>query len=206
MKWFYNFIKFFVSLYIHFMYKVKLEGCENIPRQGGFVMASNHVYAFDPILLALGTKRYIRFLTKAELCKNKKWGWFFKALGSVSIDRGKGDMDIMKICAQVIEEGDVLGIFPEGTRSRGNGLLRPKSGMSVIAKMAQADILPCFIKAPANIRFRDSIAVKFGEIIPYESLSIDISKPGSLKLATRMVWSKIESMSEETERADEDRN
>ena len=206
MKWFYNFIKFFVKLYICFMYKIELTGRENIPKDKGFMMASNHVYAFDPILLALGTKRHIRFLAKAELCESRHWGWFFKALGTVSVERGKGDFDVMGKCAKVIEQGDVLGIFPEGTRSKGHGFLRPKSGMSVIAKMAEADILPCLIEAPADIKFRDKITVKFGKLIPYDSLEIDVNEPRSLKAATRTVWGKITSMADKEENDNEHRN
>lgn len=206
MKWFYNFIKFFVRLYICSMYKVQLTGCENIPKDRGFMMASNHVYAFDPILLALGTKRHIRFLAKAELGGNKNWGWFFKALGTISVERGKGSFDVMEKCAQVIEQGDVLGIFPEGTRSKGHGFLRPKSGMSVIAKMAKADILPCLIEAPADIKFRDKITVKFGKLIPYDTLEIEVSEPRTLKAATKKVWGEITSMADNKENDDEHRD
>ena len=202
--WFYYFIKFFVVLYIRFMYKIKFIGLENVPKDKGFIMASNHVYAFDPIFLAMGTKRTVRYLAKAELFQSKHWGWFFKWAGCICVERGKGDLDVMGECAKVIEDGGILGIFPEGTRSRGKGFLRPKSGMSVIAKMSKADILPICIDAPENIKWRDEITVSFGELIPFESLEIEVDQPRTLKAATRKVWDAVTSMSVREEKISEE--
>ena len=191
MNWFYNFIKNAVKIYICTKYKIEVIGKENIPAESGFMMASNHAYGFDPFLLSLGTNRMLRFLAKAELSDNFFFGWFFKALGIVSVERGKGSKDVMQSCSDIISEGGILAIFPEGTRLRGTGFGKPKSGMSVIAKLAKADILPCCIIAPQNVKWGDSIKVIFGKIIPYDELNIDVDSPRTLKAATRTVWSEI---------------
>ena len=191
MRWFYHFILGAVTIYFKLFYKIEFEGTQNIPQKGGFLLASNHAYGFDPIVIAMGTKRMIRFLAKSELVEDKLFGWFFKAIGCVSVERGKGSGDVMENCARIINDGGILGIFPEGTRNRGEGFLRPKSGMSVIAKISEADILPCGVIAPRNIKKGDAIKICFGKIIPFEELEIEINSPKTMKAATRKVWNEI---------------
>ncbi|MEG2144386.1 MAG: lysophospholipid acyltransferase family protein [Oscillospiraceae bacterium] len=194
MKWFYIFLREAVRIYYNICYKIRLEGKENIPKTGGFILASNHAYAGDPMWLSFGTPRMIRYLSKAELCDNKWYGIYFRAIGTVAVDRGSGGAEAVNECAEIIADGGILGIFPEGTRNHAEGFLRPKSGMSVIAKITKADILPCAVIAPPNLKRGQTIIIKYGKLIPYEALNIEEDSPRSLKAATRQVWDEIISL------------
>ncbi len=109
------------------IYNLQFEGVENIPKDSGFMVCSNHRTNLDPIFVAQKVKCSLRFMAKIELFQNKLIGWFLGRLGAFPIDRGKGDMTAINTAKQAIENGDALVMFPEGTRSKDGKLLKFKS-------------------------------------------------------------------------------
>ena len=99
-----------------FWYSV--EGLENIPTDKGIIVCSNHISNLDPIFWIIVLKRRIHYMAKKELFKNKILGWLLPKFDVFPIDRGKLDVKSIKHAINVVKSGDVLGIFPEGTRSR----------------------------------------------------------------------------------------
>ena len=194
MKWFYILVRSIAWLYCSIAFKVTYEGIENIPqRDEGYILASNHASNLDPVVLSMKFDCWIRYLAKAELVKYPALAWFFRSLGIVSVDRGQGDTSAIDRCVELIGEGHVLGIFPEGTRFfKEPG--RPKSGMSLIAKRCKADILPCAIEYERPLRFRSGIKVRIGEMIEYKSLGLDEDSPRAIKRATKVVWNEVVAM------------
>ncbi len=156
------------------LYKIEYVGTENIPESGGFILASNHVNALDPVGIALGMKnRQLHFMGKKELFENLVTKFFLSKLNGFPIVRGGADSEALNYAIKVVKEGYVLGIFPEGTRSKDFKPARAKSGVAVIAKEAKADILPVAIYTSDDMKKGTKLTIRYGEVIPYESLGIN---------------------------------
>lgn len=155
------------------LYKIEYVGTENIPENGGFILASNHVNALDPVFIALGMKkRQLHFMGKKELFENPLIKFFLSKLNGFPIVRGGADSEALNYAIRIVKEGYVLGIFPEGTRSKDYRPARAKSGVAVIAKEAKADILPVAIYTSDDMKKGTKLTIRYGEIIPYEKLGI----------------------------------
>ncbi len=175
------------------LYDIEYVGVENIPAEGGFIIASNHVKALDPVFIALGVKdRQIHFMGKKELFEKPIIRDFLKKANSFPIVRGGGDKEALDYAERVVKEGKILGIFPEGTRSKDYKPARAKSGVGLIAKEAKADILPVSIYNRDNMKKGTKLTIRFGELIPYEKLGF--TEEGSreeVKACAKLVMAEI---------------
>jgi 1-acyl-sn-glycerol-3-phosphate acyltransferase len=97
------------------VYRIEVSGGERIPERGGVILASNHESLVDPFILGVATRRPIRYMAKAELWSNDLVGSLMDWFGTFPIDRGSGDTAAMGRGAQLLREGEVLGLFPQGT-------------------------------------------------------------------------------------------
>lgn len=154
-------------------FKVKYTGVENIPQEGGFVLASNHIHAIDPMMIGLGIpKRQLHFMAKKELFDNPFVAWAFTTVNGFPIARGGADSTAFRYAVRIPTEGYILGIFPEGTRSKTGVPGKPKRGVATIASQAKCGILPVAIFNDEGIKKRSKYTVRFGELIPYEKLGL----------------------------------
>ncbi len=154
-------------------YKVTYVGLENIPSEGGFILASNHMNALDPVIIGSGIlNRQLYFMGKKELFENKIVGYLFSKMNGFPVARGSGDIKALDYAARVVKEGHILGIFPEGTRSKDCKPKCAKRGVSVIARAAKADVLPVSIYTETDMSRGVKLTVRFGEMIPFEKLEI----------------------------------
>jgi 1-acyl-sn-glycerol-3-phosphate acyltransferase len=128
---------------------------------------------------------------KQELFRNCVLGFLLKKVGAFPVDRGNGDTGALDYAVDLIKHRKILGIFPEGTRSKNSELLRPKSGAALIANRSQSKILPVGIIYEEPIRFRAKVRVTYGPIIPFEHLGIDKTSPSNLKTTSKLIISKI---------------
>ena len=188
-----------VKLLWSIWFKLEFRGRENVPKSGPFVYCSNHVSGLDPtiVCLAVPTKIKLRFIGKAELFENIFLRILFeKGLGCFPIERGSADMNALDKAVNIVKDGGVLAIFPEGTRSPDGSLLRFKSGMSLIVQQTKADVLPCNITYTNGKKFRSKVIVNVGPVIPFESLGFtENQSPRELKAATRTIRAAVEALS-----------
>jgi|GEM_PF-122754 len=125
---------------------VKLTGVENLPAVGAFILAGNHLSMLDPILLCALLPRYPYFMSKQELFRHPLLAWFLRNAGAFPVDRRGGDAWAMTQARRILQQGQVLGIFPEGTRSRQTGALgKGKTGAVRLALEANVPIVPVAI-------------------------------------------------------------
>jgi 1-acyl-sn-glycerol-3-phosphate acyltransferase len=184
----------FIGLIAKIIFRMNWEGVELLPNKNQkLIIVCNHTNYFDPIALAMGVPARISFLAKSELVDHPM-GWFIKGLGAIAIDRGKGDKDALQIFAKRSCDGWWLGMFPEGTRHRDGVLGKPKSGMSLVAKMTKSDILPCAIVYDGPLRFGCHVTVRYGKVIPYAELGLEENSTRALKNATSMIWDEVKSL------------
>ena len=187
----YPLVKVLTYPFVRCFFKMRYCGLEHIPQGGGYILACNHRSNYDPVLLVHKLPVQVHYLGKIELLKNRLIGFVMKSLGIIPIKRGEGDTDALDNAAELIQSGGVLGMFPEGKRSKDGVPLRPRSGVSVIAAKTQADILPVAITYGKGVRFRSPVTVRYGQLIPHGQLGIDPDSPASIRTATKRIMGDI---------------
>jgi len=140
----------------------KVTGAENVPDEGGVIICSNHIHWNDCLYLAAKIRnRRITYLSKAEAMSNRFTKWLLgeKGLGAISVNRGESDLAAMRLCLQTVKDGETLGIFPQGTRSKDNTPTPMLNGVSMIAMRANAPIIPIYIDGPYRLFKRVDVRV-----------------------------------------------
>lgn len=136
----------------------KIYGEENIPKKGPLIVAGNHVSMLDPLVLATSINRITRFMAKKELFKFPPFGWYLRKIGCFPVERGRGDTEAMKTSLKILRNGEVLGMFPEGTRNKTGKIGKAQLGIVMLALKVKAPIIPCGIsnvmegKRPITVR------------------------------------------------------
>ena len=141
----------------------KYEGLENIPKKGAAILAGNHVHLLDPGPLMAATDREIHFLAKTSLFKFPQ-GLIFRNMGLIPVKRDKRDVKAYRGAMDYLKDGELIGIYPEGTRERGRGLLPFRKGAVKMAQKSGAPIIPFAIIGRYR-PFRKGVVIRFGK--PY---------------------------------------
>ncbi len=168
---FYNLLRYITIFVYHCYYNIRWEGKENVPKDGGNIFASNHRSYQDPVFTALGARVPISYMAKEELFhKNVFFTGLIKLFGAFPVTRGKGDMQVIETSIQKLEMGRNLEIFPEGTRSKDGKVGKGKTGVALIAAVAQTKVIPVGINFQGEkLKFRSKVVVRYGNpIIPSE--------------------------------------
>ncbi|MBR5496149.1 MAG: 1-acyl-sn-glycerol-3-phosphate acyltransferase [Oscillospiraceae bacterium] len=181
---------------IHFLFSVKYEGLENVQNLEGTILVSNHRSLMDPVFLIVKIKNKLRFMGKQELFKFPPLATIFRAMGVFPVARGKGDKSAIEKSVSIIRNNQVLGIYPEGTRSKTGELLRFKSGVAVIASQTGADVVPACIDYDGKLKFRSKVVIRFGERIPSKDLfdgviDLDNLRPSQVKVASTVIRERV---------------
>ena len=121
---------------------IQSSGRENLPLDGPVIVAANHITNFDALPLQFALPRPLFYIGKEELFRNPVMDWLFRQLGGFPVYRGARDEWALRHAVKVLEHGSVLGIFPEGTRSKGKGLKPAKTGAARLAQTVQCPIVP----------------------------------------------------------------
>lgn len=158
----YNIAKNILKVFIYMVFNLKTHNVAALNNSTGrIILCSNHISMMDPIVLAVSTKRKIHYMGKKELFKNKFLGYIFGKLGAFPVDREGVSLSAIKNSLTVLNNNDVLGIFPEGTRVEKYNEDNAKPGIALIANKAGSNIIPIFIEGP--YKFRGKINIYFGE-------------------------------------------
>ena len=154
---------------------LRVDGQENVPATGGAVLACNHPGGMDVVALGYSSPRQIYYMAKQELFEFQPWfSALITSVGAFPIRRGTNDTVAIEHSIRLVRDGNVLGMFPEGTRNRGGPLGRPKSGAVRIAAQTGAPLIPCAVTGiPAlhkewkNPLRRTPLTVRFGPPIHF---------------------------------------
>ena len=144
----YRFLQIVLSIVYGIFLPWKFSGIENLPREGGIIVSSNHIHARDPFYIAAHLPRHIYFMAKVELFQVKIVGWFLKTVGAFPVNRGQSDLNAIRTSFRILKEGHALGIFPQGTRSRDNEHTQMAGGVALIALRANVPVVPVYIDGP----------------------------------------------------------
>lgn len=146
-------------------FRVKIIGKERVPKQGAFVAAPSHRSYVDTPFCAFVTRRRIRFMGKQELFRNKFGAWLFGALGAFPVARGTVDRSALREARAVLERGEPLAIFPEGTRRTGPVIGELFEGAAYLATKAGVPIVPVGIGGSEEILARGAKFPRFKRVV-----------------------------------------
>ena len=167
-SWFYQLIISLFTVVAKLLFFVRVEGKENLP-QGACVIMGNHRAWIDPFFLALGARdREIRFMGKKELWGNKVFAWIASQVRGIPVDRGNADMASIRLSMTVLKAGHTLGIFPEGTRSKGDSMLPLQGGASLLALRAKCPVVPVYIDG--GYKLFHKVVVRIGKPVEMDDL------------------------------------
>lgn len=167
-----NLVKWLARVYFKTCYDFKVEGLENIPKEGALLIAGNHLSNADPPAIGCfaGLVRDSRFVAKKELFAVPGLGWFFRHCNYIPVDRARqiGDFGALKEVVSALENGQSVVMFPEGTRSKTGKPQRPKSGIGFLVYKTGVPVLPVRIDGTFKWPWTRKIRVKFGTVMHLE--------------------------------------
>ena len=195
----YSFLLKIVNPIAKLVYSVRYKGLEHIPQAGKLIVCCNHRSVIDPVFVALPFHRQIHYMAKSELFQDhgKFVHWFLYQMGAFPVKRNSGDTESIRTAVQILEDGGVLGIFPQGKCVFDNAPFKPKAGVALIAAKTKAPILPVSIYCEGKIKPFCRVTVRYGKIIAYEELHIQEDSLLSIREATDIIAKKINGMLEE---------
>lgn len=165
--------KFLFTPLFKFYFNPTIIGAENIPEEGPILIVGDHINFFDQFNAIISTKRFITYMAKKEYFDDKKVAWFFKATGCIPVNRSIHDENAKKRAMGVLESGNALGLFPEGTRNKTDAFLLPfKFGAVSMAKKSGAYLVPFGITGEYKFRSKN-LMVRFGKPFKVGDMSLE---------------------------------
>ncbi|MDF0726204.1 lysophospholipid acyltransferase family protein [Cytobacillus sp. S13-E01] len=165
---FYSFARGVVSIALSPLYRIEVIGTENIPSTGSVLICSNHIENFDPLIVGITSPRAIHFMAKEELFNVPVMGKIVSKVNAFPVKRGMSDREALRKGLKVLKDNNVLGLFPEGTRSKDGKLGKGLAGAGFFAIRSNATVIPCAIIGPYKLFGR--LKVVYGRPIDMEAL------------------------------------
>lgn len=193
--------RFILSIYYCIVFRLRVEGRENIPKTGPVLLCSNHMAKRDPVMLGVAVpRRQVCYMAKEELFENWFIGGLLRKLGAFPVRRGSGGADALADAYRILDGNGMVGVFIEGHRSKDGLLQRPKTGAALLAYRTKAPVVPVCITAedgglPRKFKMH---VVKFGQPITAGTLHIPDESSLQLRKASRTIMASITQLREET--------
>ncbi len=196
---FYSCIKAIGIVLVNMLFRLKVVGKENIPKNSGYILCCNHTHFIDVAFLIVSVPHKICFMAKEELFRNKLANWFLTKMGAFPVARasGAGAVPAIKKAEQVVSAGGVTGIFPEGTRSKDGKPKKAKSGVAIIASETEAPVLPISIYYSGKLTLLKRVTLRIGKLIPKEKIKLKSNDRAELKRVSTMIMDTITAQWEE---------
>jgi glycerol-3-phosphate dehydrogenase (NAD(P)+) len=169
-------------------------GREHLPASGPLLLASNHRSFLDPFVIGTLVKRPVYYMAKRELFEKRWQAWILNGLGAFPVDRGAGDKDAMATARAILERGDCVVIFPEGTRIRRGPLAEPKRGIGRLALETGAPVAPIAVMGSDEVRrgwrIRPrKVRLRVGRPLHYPT--VEHGSPALAAAVTERIWANI---------------
>jgi 1-acyl-sn-glycerol-3-phosphate acyltransferase len=168
-------LKAILTPFFFLLWRVKVEGRENIPKHGPVVLAPNHQSFCDSFFIPLVVTRKVTFLAKAEYFDSWKTAWFFRAAGQIPIRRGGGSASeraLETARSEVLGKGHVLGLYPEGTRGSDEYVHKGRTGVTRLSRECRVPIIPVGVVGTVDVQ---PVNAKF--MRPFKTVTIRFGKP-----------------------------
>lgn len=182
-------IKFIFKIFAIILYRPKIVGKENLPKDGGALLCPNHVGNLDAAVIVAMFKRKVNVLAKEELFKNGFICWIADLFGIYPVKRGKADMQAIKISLTLLKRNELLLMFPEGTRNGMAKGIKPKNGAVLIAATAGKPIIPIGIQG--SFKPFTKVIVNIGKPIDYSKLKEEVKDKEQASELTKDLMKEI---------------
>jgi 1-acyl-sn-glycerol-3-phosphate acyltransferase len=190
----YHFIGAVTAGPIRRLFRFRSKGEEHLPREGGFVLSANHMSNLDPwpLGIPLYPKRQLRFMAKSEMYR-APLKWILEPAGAFPVRRGMGDEEAMERAIELARAGEVVAIFPEGTRrnkGRKKHKARPRSGAARVALIAGVPLVPAAIGGTETLMKLGPLRVAYGPPVEIDDLK-DMDIRQASRIATERLMEAI---------------
>ena len=164
----YHFLKVLCRVLFFFLFRVKIIGEQNF--QGSAILCANHRSLLDPIIISCVMKRKIYYMAKSELFDDhgKLFAWLLKSVGTFPVARGSADKSAVLKAEKLLDDGCIVGIFPQGKIVNDETSFKIKAGASLLAMRAGVPIIPVSIYFEGKIRPFKKLTVRIGDTIQVE--------------------------------------
>ena len=184
-------VRAFFQPFFHTYWRLSRVGREHVPQDGPVIFACNHRSFLDPFIIGTLARRPIYFVAKQELFKNPLLRWFISSLGAFPVARGSGDAGAMDTARAILERGDTVVIFPEGTRVRPGPLGPTRRGVGRLALETGAPVVPIAVIGTENVRRGlrirpHKIRIRAGRALRFPR--VDHPSPALAAAVTDRIW------------------
>ncbi|WP_080874353.1 lysophospholipid acyltransferase family protein [Oceanobacillus timonensis] len=163
----YHLAKYLVAILFYPLYRIKVSGKHNIPKKGPVIICTNHTSNLDPPVVGITAPRTVYFMAKEELFEGKIFGGLLRRIHAFPVKRGLADRNALRSGLKFLKEGETLGLFPEGTRSKDGKPGKALPGVGFFALRSQADVVPCVIISEYKLFRRTKVV--YGKPMDIES-------------------------------------
>ena len=171
----YSFLKVLALILFKILFRFQAKGVQNLPKTGGFILASNHASYLDPIAVGVACRRKLNYMAKEELFRTRFSSWFFSAINVFPVKRDSADLSAIKEAMRRVSAGGALVLFPEGSRRLDSGSSQPYGGVGFLSSKLNVPVIPAFVKGtekalPPGAKFirLTKVSVHFGKQISIE--------------------------------------
>lgn len=198
--YFYKVLRFIANIIFRIIYRIEIINKDNIPKVGRFLLCSNHISIFDPVILSIVVPREIAWMGKKELFKNKILSKLLYRLGVFPVDRDEAELSTIRHAMKLLKNEGVLGIFPEGTRVKEMNIENAKPGVALIGIKTKSPILPVYIEG--TYKPFSKLKVYFGEPFDFSDAYGDKLTTGDYKIYGQKILNSIYSIKSKQEGLD----
>lgn len=181
-----------------FLFRLKVEGSDRVPAQGGLILACNHASYADPVFIGVATVRELFYLTKREVFTVPVLGKLIQRLNALPIDRSRGDRRALTTVEKRLKAGGAMFLSPEGTRNKTGRLLAPKAGVGMLAFRASVPVVPVCILGTSNIWGSlfglSRVVVRFGHPVRFNEATFNGKKKELYQAISEEVMVKIQEL------------
>ena len=173
-----------------------VKGAEKVPLNGPLIITSNHIAFSDPAVIAASCPRTVHFMAKSELFMNPFKAAFMRNMNAFPVKRNHFDRAAIRRGEQIIKNGWVLGVFPEGRRVKNSSPTEAKNGVAYLARLTGADVLPvCIYRGPSDTSRWHSLVLSYGDVIKNSEFSFGSRKKSEdLDFASELIMKRIKSL------------
>ncbi len=182
------------------LWPLRVVGVEHVPKEGAAVIVSNHLSMIDPFVVSYGAHRLVNFMAKEELFGVPFVGLLIRKLGAFPVDRSRQDATSLRVALTVLKGGELLGMFPEGTRSATGEMMEMRTGAVRLASKTGMPIIPAAVvntqnALPMGKLMRPArIEVHFGPAFEITELYQKHEKGAATQMALEMLRERIEAL------------
>ncbi|WP_088102229.1 lysophospholipid acyltransferase family protein [Halalkalibacter urbisdiaboli] len=173
-------------MYLSSMFKIEVIGKENIPKDGSVLLCCNHISNLDPPLLGAYIERQIYYMAKQELFEKPILKGLLPKLGAFPVRRGMSDKQALRTGMNLLKDGGMIGLFPEGTRSKDGSLGKGLAGAGFFALRTNAQVIPCAIIGP--YQRGKKVKMVYGKPMDFDSIR---EQKVSADEATQLIMDEI---------------